>query len=118
MTARYTRGILAVAGLLTGASLLHAQSAPLQILTDSLPNATVGAAYNLQFFTTGGLCKSNGTPSSTIDAGTLPPGLSITSPPLTKQWFLQGTPLSAADYSFTVHLIWTYNRVLRVQKSR
>src|SRR5271157_3646986 len=112
MTARYTRGILAVAGLLTGASLLHAQSAPLQILTDSLPDATVGAAYNLQFFTTGGLCSSNGTPSYTIDpGGALPPGLSITSPPLTKQWFLQGTPLLAGDYSFTVHLIWTYNRV-------
>ena len=111
MTARYTLGILAVAGLLTGASLLHAQSAPLQILTDSLPAATVGAAYNLPFFTTGGLCSSNGTPSSTIDAGALPPGLSITSPPSTKQWSLQGIPLLAGDYSFTVHLIWTYNRV-------
>src|ERR1035441_9346590 len=117
MTARYTLGILAVAGLLTGVSLLHAQSAPLQILTDSLPPGTVGAAYNLQFFTAGGLCSSNGTPSSTIDAGALPPGLSITSPPLTKQWFLQGTPLLAGDYSFTVHLIWTYNRVLPVDTS-
>jgi uncharacterized protein (TIGR03437 family) len=77
----------------------------------------VGTAYNLQFFTTGGLCSSNGTPSSLIDAGALPPGLSITSPPLTKQWFLQGTPLLAGDYSFTVHLIWTYNRVLPVDTS-
>jgi len=117
MTARYTLGILAVAGLLTGASLLHAQSAPLQILTDSLPDATVGAAYNLQFFTTGGICSSNGTASSMIDAGALPPGLSITTPGSTKQWFLQGTPLLAGDYSFTVHLIWTYNRVLPVDTS-
>jgi uncharacterized protein (TIGR03437 family) len=117
MTARYTFGILAVAGLLTGASLLHAQSAPLQILTDSLPAATVGAAYNLQFFTTGGLCSSNGTASSIIDAGALPPGLSITTPGSTKQWFLQGIPLLAGDYSFTVHLIWTYNRVLPVDTS-
>ena len=117
MTARYTLGTLAVAGLLTGASLLHAQSAPLQILTDSLPAATMGAAYNLQFFTAGGICASNGTPSSMIDAGALPPGLSITSPSLTKQWFLQGTPLLAGDYSFTVHLIWTYNRVLPVDTS-
>src|ERR1039458_4051693 len=107
MTARYTRGILAVAGLLTGASLLHAQSAPLQILTDSLPPAIVGTAYNLQFSTTGGLCSSNGTATSTIDAGALPPGLSITTPGSTKQWFLQGIPALAGDYSFTVHLIWT-----------
>src|ERR1035438_6753248 len=117
MTARYTRGILAVASLLTGASLLHAQSTPLQILTDSLPAATVGAAYNLQFFTTGGLCSSNGTASSMIDAGALPPGLSITTPGSTKQWFLQGIPSLAGDYSFTVHLIWTYNRVLPVDTS-
>src|ERR1035441_10017261 len=117
MTARYTLGILAVAGLLTGASLLHAQSAPLQILTDSLPAATVGAAYSLQFFTAGGLCSSNGTASSMIDAGALPPGLSITTPGSTKQWFLQGIPALAGDYTFTVHLIWTYNRVLPVDTS-
>src|ERR1017187_1413092 len=111
MTARYTLGILAVAGLLTGASLLHAQSTPLQILTDSLPAATVGAAYNLQFFTAGGLCSSNGTASSTVDTGILPPGLAITTPGSTKQWFLQGIPTTEGTFSFTVHLIWTYNRV-------
>jgi hypothetical protein len=112
MTARYTLGILAVAGLLTGASWLHAQSAPLQIITDSsLPPATLGAAYFQQLVTTGGLCSSNGTPSSTIDAGALPPGLSITSPASTKQWVLQGTPVAAGNYSFTAHLTWTYNRV-------
>ena len=112
MTARYTLGILAVAGLFTGASWLHAQSAPLQIITDSpLPPDTPGAAYFQPLVTTGGLCSSNGTPSSTIDAGALPPGLSITSPASTKQWMLQGTPLLAGDYSFTVHLTWTYNRV-------
>jgi uncharacterized protein (TIGR03437 family) len=117
MTARYTLGILAVAGLLTGAPLLHAQSAPLQILNDSLPAAVVGAAYNVQLFTAGGLCKPNGTPSSTIDVGALPAGLSINSPALTKQWFLQGTPSVAGDYSFIVHLIWTYNRVNPVDQS-
>src|ERR1017187_10303822 len=111
MTARYTLGILAVAGLLTGASLLDAQSAPLQIVTDSLPAATTGVSYNQQLVTTGGLCSSNGTPSSTIDAGALPPGISITSPPLTKQWFLQGTPSVGGNFSFTVHLTWTYNRL-------
>ena len=112
MTARYTLGILAVAGLLTGASLLHAQSAPLQIITDSsLPSAAPGASYFQQLVTTGGLCSTNGTPSSTIDAGALPPGLSITSPASTKQWILQGTPVAAGSFSFTVHLTWTYNRV-------
>src|ERR1039457_3623821 len=112
MTARYTLGILAVAGLLTGASLLHAQSAPLQIITDSsLPSAAPGASYFQQLVTTGGLCSTNGTPSSTIDAGALPPGLSITSPASTKQWILQGTSVAAGSFSFTVHLTWTYNRV-------
>ena len=97
MTARYTRGILAVAGLFIGVSLLHAQTAPLQIVTDSLPAATMGASYNQQLVTTGGLCGSNGSASSTIDAGALPPGLSITSPASTKQWFLQGTPSVAGN---------------------
>src|SRR5450631_3415539 len=117
MTARYTLGILAVAGLLTGVPLLHAQFAPLQILNDSLPAAVVGTAYNVQLFTAGGLCKPNGTPSSTIELGALPAGLSINSPALTKQWFLQGTPSVPGDYSFTVHLIWTYNRVNPVDQS-
>src|ERR1035441_10139909 len=102
MTARHTRGILAVAGLFIGASLLHAQTAPLQIVTDSLPPATVGASYNQQLVTTGGHCSSNGSASSTIDAGALPPGLSITSPPSIEQWFLQGTPSAAGNFSFTV----------------
>src|ERR1035438_8247961 len=75
MTARYTLGILAVAGLLTGASWLHAQSAPLQIITDpSLPPATLGAAYFQQLVTPAGLCSSTGAPANTIDAGALPPG--------------------------------------------
>ena len=116
MTARYTRGILAVAVIFTGASLL-AQSTTLQIVNDSLPPATAGASYNQQLVTTGGVCSSNGTPSSTIDAGALPPGLSITSPASTKQWFLQGTPSTGGNFSFTIHLIWTYNRVLPVDTS-
>src|ERR1017187_1645105 len=96
MTARYTLGILAVASLFPGVSL-HAQSAPLQILTESLPPATVSASYSQQLVTIGGLCASNGTPSSMIDAGILPPGLSITSPAATKQWFLEGTPFVAGN---------------------
>src|ERR1017187_681938 len=112
MTARYTRGILAVAGLCTAASFLHAQTAPsLQIVTDSLPPASVGAAYNQQLITTGGVCSSIGSASSTIGSGALPPGLSVTSPPSTEQWSIQGTPSAAGNFNFTVHLTWTHARV-------
>src|ERR1035437_3009214 len=112
MTARYTRGILAVAGLCTAASFLHAQTAPsLQIVTDSLPPASVGAAYNQQLITTGGVCSSIGSASSTIDSGALPPGLSVTSPPSTEQRSIQGTPSAAGNFNFTVHLTWTHTPV-------
>ena len=112
MTARYTRGILAVAGLCTAASFLHAQTAPsLQIVTDSLPPASVGAAYNQQLITTGGVCSSIGSASSTIDSGALPPGLSVTSPPSTEQWSIQGTPSAAGNFNFTVHLTWIHAQV-------
>src|ERR1035438_7135440 len=112
MTARYTRGILAVAGLCTAASFLHAQTAPsLQIVTDTLPPASVGAAYNQQLITTGGVCSSVGSASSTIDSGALPPGLSVTSPPSTEQWSIQGTPSAAGNFNFTVHLTWIHAQV-------
>jgi uncharacterized protein (TIGR03437 family) len=112
MTARYTRGILAVAGLCTAASFLHAQTAPsLQIVTDSLTPASVGAAYNQQLITTGGVCSSIGSASSTIDSGALPPGLSVTSPPSTEQWSIQGTPSAAGNFNFTVHLTWIHAQV-------
>src|ERR1035438_6993991 len=117
MTARHTRGILAVAGIFAGASWLHAQSTPLQIVTDSFPFATVGDPYNQQLATTGGLCVSNGSASSTIDAGALPPGLSITSPPSIEQWFLQGTPSAAGNFSFTIHVRWTHTRVSPFQQA-
>src|ERR1035441_2881590 len=112
ITARYTRGILAVAGLCTAASFLHAQTAPsLQIVTDSLPPASVGAAYNQQLITTGGVCSSVGSASSTIDSGALPPGLSVPSPPSTEQWSIQGTPSAAGNFAFTVHLTWIHAQV-------
>ena len=112
MIARYARGILGAAGLCAAASILSAQTGtPLQIVTTSLPPASVGAAYNQQLVTSGGLCSSNGTASSTIDAGALPAGLSVTSPASTEQWFLQGTPVAAGTFTFTVHLRWTFNRV-------
>ncbi len=111
MTARYTRGILAVAGLFTAASLLHAQSGtPLQIVTDSFQPASVGVPYNQQILTTGGICTANGFATSTIDSGTFPPGLSVTSPASTEQWFIQGAASATGNFTFTVHLTWTHVR--------
>ena len=111
MTARCARGILGIAGICTAASLLHAQTAtPLEIVTGSLPPASVGAAYNQQLITTGGVCSSIGSASSTIDNGALPLGLFVTSPASTEQWSLQGTPSAAGNFSFTVHLTWTHTR--------
>src|ERR1019366_6443317 len=112
MTARCARGILGIAGICIAAAFLHAQTAtPLQIVTDSLPPASVGVSDNQQLITTGGVCVSNGSASSTIDSGALPPGLSITSPASTEQWFLQGTPTTGGNFTFTVHLPWTHVRV-------
>src|ERR1035437_2562629 len=111
MTARFARGILRIAGLCTAVSFLHSQTgAPLQIVIDSLPPASVGVAYNQQLLTTSGVCVSNGSATSTIDSGALPPGLSITSPASTEQWFLQGTPSAVGNFTFTVHLTWTHVR--------
>ncbi|MGD0776566.1 MAG: hypothetical protein ABSC05_27435 [Candidatus Solibacter sp.] len=111
MTARHTRGILGAAGLFTAASFLHAQTGtPLQIVTNSLPPASVGAAYNQQLITTGGVCSSIGAASSTIDSGALPPGLSVTSPGSIEQWSIQGTPSAAGNFTFTVHLFWIHTR--------
>src|ERR1035437_6438090 len=112
MTARCNPRILAAAGVCIFASFLHAQTAtPLLIVTDSLPPASVGASYNQQLITTGGVCSSMGSASSTIDNGALPPGLSVTSPVSTEQWSIQGTPYAAGSFSFTVHVRWTHTRV-------
>jgi uncharacterized protein (TIGR03437 family) len=112
MTARRSRGILGVAGLCAAASFLSAQTGtPLQIVTSSLPPASLGVAYNQQLVTSGGLCSSKGTPSSTIDSGALPAGISVTSPASTEQWYLQGTPFVGGTFTFTVHVRWTFNRV-------
>jgi uncharacterized protein (TIGR03437 family) len=88
---------------------LHAQA--LQILTDSsLPPASAGVPYAQQIATTGGTCSTIGSASSKLDAGALPPGISVVSSPTTKQWSLQGTPGAAGNYNFTLHLIWTHLR--------
>jgi len=84
---------------------------PLQIVTDSLPPGLAGTPYSLPLTTSGGTCLSTGNATSRIDAGALPPGISVVSPPQTKQWSLQGTPTTAGNYTFTLHLVWTYERV-------
>ena len=121
MSARYTRGILAVAGLCIAASFLHGQTAtPLVIVTSSLPSASVGASYNQQLFTTGGLCTGAGTASNSLDSGALPPGISVTSPASptsptipasAEQWYLQGLPSASGTFSFTVHVRWDHVQV-------
>ena len=120
MSARYTRGILAVAGLCIAASFLRAQTGtPLAIVTSSLPSASVGASYNQQLFTTGGLCTGTGTASSSLDSGALPPGILVTSPasPTSQtipasgeQWYLQGFPSTAGNFTFTIRVRWTHVR--------
>ena len=112
MSARYTRGILAVAGLCIAASFLRAQTGtPLAIAINSLPSASVGTSYNQQLFTTGGLCTGTGTASSSLDSGSLPPGISVTSPAATEQWYLQGVPSTAGNFTFTVHVRWDHVQV-------
>lgn len=104
---------LAVAGLLAAVSNLPGQISgqPLQIVTDSLPAASVGVAYFQQLTVTGGTCPATGTAAGTIDDGALPGGLLITSPSGAKQWFILGTPTASGSFRFTIHLRWTHTRV-------
>jgi uncharacterized protein (TIGR03437 family) len=121
MSARYTRGIRAFAGLCFAASFLHGQTAtPLAIVTSSLPSASVGTSYNQQLLTTGGLCTGAGTASSSLDSGTLPPGIKVTSPASptsptipasAEQWYLQGAPSASGTFNFTVHVHWDHVQV-------
>ena len=99
----------AVAALFAAAGLLSGQQA-LQIVTDTLPNGTVGAAYLQQLTTSGGNCQGDGTASSSIDSGSLPPGLSVTSPSNTKQWSIGGTPNLAGTFTFTLRVSFTLTR--------
>ena len=109
MTARHAREILAVAGIGFLSPFLHAQTT-LQIVTESLPNVTVGTPYNQPLATSGGTCSSDGTASSTIDDGASarPESRSRRAASI-KQWSLQGTPSVAGTFRFTVHVRWTYN---------
>src|SRR4051794_16026343 len=107
-TARYPRQLLVLAALCTS-PLLYAQS--LQIVTESLPPATAGTPYSQPLTTTGGTCPAAGDATSRIDAGALPPGISVVSPPSTKQWSLQGTPTASGTFTFTLRVTWTHARI-------
>src|SRR6185369_2623559 len=115
MTARHAREILAVAGIGFLSPFLHAQTM-LQIVTESLPNVTVGTPYNQPLATSGGNCSATGTASSTIDDGALPPGISVLSGASVKQWSLQGIPSTAGTFHFTVHVRWTQTRTSPFQQ--
>jgi hypothetical protein len=66
--------------------------AVVKITTPSLPNGAVGASYNATLQASGGLVPY----TWNIASGTLPPGLWLTSAGV-----LGGTPITAADYTFT-----------------
>jgi len=65
----------------------------LDITTTSLPNGTVGVAYSQQIAATGGWQPY----TWTLDSGSLPPGLSLSSGGL-----ISGTPTTQGNYNFTV----------------
>lgn len=106
----YVTGLLAVVSSLALCNLWAQGTQPLQIVTDSLPAASVGVAYAQQLTVTGGACLGSGTATSTIDDGALPPGLAIVSPSGAEQWFMQGTPTAGGAFQFTIHLLWTHVR--------
>jgi hypothetical protein len=112
MTARYARAILAVAGLWATAQLRGQAGSALQIVTETLPPATLGTGYLQQIASMGGICSPIGTATASLDDGALPPGLLLTAPnPSEKKWFLQGTPTASGSFRFTVHLRWNHQRV-------
>ena len=85
-------------------------AAGLQILTDTLPQATAGVFYNQAIAAAGGSCPTNGPSdfaSSSIDSGTLPPGLSVISQGV-RSWSIQGTPNTPGTYQFVLHVRWTH----------
>ncbi|MCU1236185.1 MAG: hypothetical protein JWP63_4152 [Candidatus Solibacter sp.] len=83
---------------------------PFQIVTDSLPLATVGVPYLQQLVTTAGACQGTGTATNTIEGGALPAGIYITSPSGQKQWTVAGVPTISGTFTFTVHIFFSLDR--------
>ena len=76
---------------------------PLAITTTSLPNGTVGAAYSQTLFASGGA----GGYTWSVIAGSLPPGLSLTSNAIA------GTPSSAGSFPFIVQVKYSSGATAR-----
>ena len=70
--------------------------APLVLVTETVPNPTVGEAYDVQLEVTGGL--GEGTYAWSIDSGTLPDGLGLGA----STGAITGTPTTADTYTFEV----------------
>ncbi len=77
----------------TYSTSITSPAAPLQISTASIPAATVGTAYGVSFFASGGTPPYNFT-----FAGTPPPGLAFAGGAVGG---LSGTPTTAGTYTFT-----------------
>ncbi len=77
----------------SGSAQVTLSPLPLTITTSTLPSGTVGVAYSQPLVATGGVRPY----SWTVSAGTLPPGLSLSS-----AGTLSGTPTADGNYSFTV----------------
>ena len=75
------------------------------ITTTSLPSATVGVAYSAQIQTAG----AEGQPAWTLNSGTLPPGLSLTSNSDGTIGIINGTPTTVGTYPFQVEAEYSYS---------
>jgi uncharacterized protein (TIGR03437 family) len=105
-------GWIGLPALALCAALPHLSAQPLQIVTATLPDASIGVAYSQPIAVSGGTCSGTGAATFTIDAGALPAGLTVVSPPGVKQWTLQGVPTTGGLSQFTLHLRWTHNGVV------
>lgn len=74
--------------------------APPTITTGSLPNGTIGTAYNQTIQATGGLSPY----TWSVSAGTLPAGLSLGSS-TNNSVTISGTPAAAASSTFTIQIM-------------
>src|SRR5262249_26969584 len=93
---RYAQLVILICLVPLFAARLLAQG-NLQISTTSVPNGVVGSAYPSQFFAvSGGVAPY----SWSIQSGSLPPGLTLTSAGL-----LSGTPTTPNSYNFVVAVI-------------
>jgi uncharacterized protein (TIGR03437 family) len=99
---------IGVAGLFV--FLPHLPGQAFQIVTSTLPNGTLGVAYSQLVAVSGGICQqSSGAATFSIDAGALPAGLTVVSPPGVKQWTIQGVPTASGTFPFTLRISWTHS---------